>query len=328
MEEAPGKRAHFSRAMKLITSLFACTVIALLPACSHGPEPFMLGPWWGKPSLSHSSDELAQHVRYSPASPEFREKLHEACRSCVAVEFSLAGLHGGQSYRVKRAELEQALTILRNMETWYRRDVEPGYDVGLGSRPTLRFLDAEGKPLFTVAYYPACEGFLSDGVRYLSLWQFFDTWLNPADLADAYTKGSFTAVNRAVLEAPVASKPLTTYQALPSEKAAALRHALTHCARVELKSQALPARAFPHEDVQSNLQMLAQVPQWYEPTPRPYPVRSDSVPRVRMTDAEGQVLYEGSAELYHPEPFGTHRSFSSYLPFPSAADKLPPVVGP
>ena len=312
--------------MKTISTLLIAAAV-LLPSCSNGPEPFMLGPHWGKPNLTHPDGE-GQHFRYSTASPEFCEQLHEASRRCVAVEFSARGLHNGQSYRVEREALEQALTVLQTIDTWYRRDVEPGYDVSLGILPTLRFLDAEGKPLFTIAYYPACEGFIFDGAHYLSLWQFFDTWLNPADLADAYIKGSFTVINRTVLQAPVVENQLTTYQPLPPKKASALRYALNHCAQVEVKSPTLPARILSRDEVQRNLQMLANVPQWYAPTPHRHPVLPDRFPRIRMTDAEGRVLYEGSAELYHAESFGLHRAFWSYLPFPSAADDLPPVVGP
>ncbi len=149
----------------------------LLPACAAASQNATLGPRAGAPGLPLPSGAESAFT-YVPAEGGFCAKLHAACRGCAAVEFRTGRL-GGVCRRVERRELEGALAAILTIDSWYARRVAAGRDVGLGMLPTITFVDAEGKALLRLAYYPACEGFARVGGRYVSLWELFGSWLAP-----------------------------------------------------------------------------------------------------------------------------------------------------
>ncbi len=167
--------------MKPLASLLAAALL-LLPACTQGKPTCTPGPW------QHAHGFPAEYpypcaMSYERTPDKWVALLHDACRRCAAVEFRVES-RGDVLFlrRTTREQADAALQQLLPIDRWYTRMTPPGLRFGRGPLQDIRFLDSEGETIFRVAFAAAGQGYLYDGTRYLSLWEFFASWLDPARL--------------------------------------------------------------------------------------------------------------------------------------------------
>ncbi len=189
--------------MKRSRACLLALATACLVACSQTPSipsiavesALALGPWAGQYSLP---PEPLGPGCFQPAEESFGRELREACRRCASVEFIMENTAQSFRRRVKRADVENALDALAQIDQWLVRRTPEGMCVYPSNCPCVRFLDARGQEIRALHYYPAADGFVkvpestwarccpqlaacTKGVGgYLSVWDIFATWLPPA----------------------------------------------------------------------------------------------------------------------------------------------------
>ncbi len=168
--------------MRIHPALALSAALLLASCLSQTGVPCTLGPW----QKTHNfPPAMFIHVplSYRLTEPGYRKGLHEACRRCAAIEFSMMVPGKGLFlHRVERKDAEAALEQILRTEHWYTRSTPPGVAFGPRGIQYIRFLDAENRLIRAAGFAAAGYGYLHDGNRYLSLWEFFASWLDPVSL--------------------------------------------------------------------------------------------------------------------------------------------------
>ncbi len=160
--------------MKKLAACFVCASALLSLAEAHDTRPF-IDPLLPSrlPTESPLDEHFLHFFRYEPLPASYTQALRRACRECAEVEFRYFFVDKPEfCQRLKRAELPVTLLpALQGVPVWYACS-SPGVFIELGHVPSVSFYDVEGRELFHAVFQPAGNGYLCEGERYLTMWEF------------------------------------------------------------------------------------------------------------------------------------------------------------